>query len=221
MTKHTGSIPDQVSQLKAAMAAAIPAEAMAAFTAEQAALSAAGVPATAAAPGTRLPDVELIDAKGAPVSLHAATGGRPAVIVFYRGTWCPYCNIALKTYQDQLLPELAERDVALIAVSPQKPDGSLTAQQKNELAFPVLSDPGNVLAGALGILTAPTTEARRAQVQAGLDLTAVNADGTDILPMPTVAITDAGHVLRWIDVHPDYTTRSEPDAVLAALDAAW
>ncbi|MFD8261661.1 peroxiredoxin-like family protein [Streptomyces griseoluteus] len=218
MTPHADSIADQVSKLNTDMAGQAPAEVLAAFEAEQAELNTAGVPATAATPGTQLPDVELISAEGTPVSLHTATNGSPAVIVFYRGGWCPYCNIALKTYQDQLLPKLAERGVALLAVSPQKPDGSLTTQQKHELAFPVLSDPGNVLAGVLGILTAPNAEAREAQAKLGLDLTTENADGTHTLPMPTVAVTDADHILRWIDIHPDYTTRSEPAAILAALD---
>lgn len=218
MTTHDGSIADQVSQLKTAMAEQAPAEVLAVFEAEQAELNTAGAPATAATPATQLPDVELINAEGTPVSLHTVTNGSPAVIVFYRGAWCPYCNIALKTYQDQLLPDLAERGVALVAVSPQKPDGSLTMQQKHELAFPVLSDAGNVLAGVLGILTAPNAEAREAQAKLGLDLTTENADGTHTLPMPTVAVTDADHILRWIDIHPDYTTRSEPATILAALD---
>jgi peroxiredoxin len=50
------------------------------------------------------------------------------VIAFYRGVWCPYCNIALKTYQKQLLPKLTEQGVGLVAISPQKPDGSLSMQ---------------------------------------------------------------------------------------------
>ena len=76
------------------------------------------------------------------------------------------------------------------------------------------------MAKAVGILTAPSDEARAAQLQLGLDLTAVNADGTTGLPMPTTIIVDAERAVRWIDVHPDYTTRSEPGEILAALDAA-
>ena len=64
-----------------------------------------------------------------------------AVLVFYRGAWCPYCNIALNTYQAELVHELADRYVALVAISPQAPDGSLSMQEKNELTFAVLSDP--------------------------------------------------------------------------------
>jgi hypothetical protein len=66
-------------------------------------------------------------------------------------------------------------------------------------------------------LTQPSDEARAAQLELGLDLTAVNADGTTGVPMPTVAILDADHLLRWIDVHPDYSTRTEPAQVISAL----
>ncbi|MFZ0002605.1 MAG: hypothetical protein WAK76_24175, partial [Trebonia sp.] len=86
------------------------------------------------------------------------------------------------------------------------------------LGFTVLSDPGNGIARILGILTQPSDEARAAQLELGLDLTAVNADGTTGVPMPTVAILDANHVMRWIDVHPDYSTRTEPAQVISALD---
>jgi peroxiredoxin len=125
----------------------------------------------------------------------------------------------LNTYQTELVPELARRGVALVAVSPQAPDGSLSTQEKNELTFSVLSDPANQVAKTVGILTAPSPEVRSAQLELGLDLTAVNADGTTGLPMPTTIIVDADHAVRWIDIHPNYATRSEPNQILAALDS--
>lgn len=91
-------------------------------------------------------------------------------------------------------------------------------QEKHDLSFTVVSDPGNAIARGLGILTRPSAEAQAAQLRLGLDLTAVNADGTIALPMPTVVIADAGHLVRWIDVHPDYSTRTEPAQILSALD---
>jgi peroxiredoxin len=143
---------------------------------------------------------------------------RPAVLVLYRGAWCPFCNSALRTYQRELVPELAARDVALVAVSPQRPDGSLSMREKNELTFTVLSDPANQLATALGVLTGPSPEARGAQLELGLDLEAINADGTTALPMPTVVILDRDRTIRWIDVHANYSTRTASGDILAALD---
>jgi peroxiredoxin len=212
-------ITSRVAEMHAGMAKEPPNEMMGAFGREQAALAAAGVPAGVATPGTQLADAGLLDVHGAPTSLYKAAGDGLAVLVLYRGVWCPYCNIALSAYQQHLLPALTGRGVPLIAVSPQAPDGSLSMREKHDLAFTVLSDPGNRIARDLGILTQPSDEARAAQLQLlGLDLTAVNADGTTGVPMPAVAILDAGHVLRWIDVHPDYTTRTEPAQVIAALD---
>ena len=163
--------------------------------------------------------MELIGPDGVPTTLGEAAGGRPAVVVFYRGAWCPYCNITLSNYQTLLLPELSDRAVRLLAVSPQGPDGSLTMQWKHDLTFAVLSDPGNVLARLMGIATAPSQEVRAAQLRLGLDLTQINADATTALPWPTTAILDPGRTLRWIDVHPDYSTRPEADDIITALDA--
>lgn len=220
MTTATPSIAEQVTELNAASAARLPGEVLAVFAAQQADLAAAGVPSDVAAVGTALPDVPVVDAHGAATSLHAITAGRPTVLVFYRGGWCPYCNLTLRTYSQALLPALTAQGVGLVAISPQTPDGSLSTQEKNALPFAVLSDPGNTLAGGLGILMAARPEVTAAQRQLGLDLTAVNADGTDTLPMPTVVLLDATATVRWIDVHPDYTTRSEIADILAAVTSA-
>lgn len=168
--------------------------------------------------GGRLPEAELLDVHGNATTLLAELGGQRTVLVFYRGAWCPFCNIALNAYQAELLPALRSRGVGLVAVSPQTPDGSLSMQEKNNLTFAVLSDPGNQLAKAAGVLTGPSQEARATQLEHGLDLAQVNADGTTALPMPTVAILDPDGTVRWIDVHPDYSTRTEPVEILGALD---
>jgi peroxiredoxin len=215
----TSTIARQVSDMRANMAAQSPNEVLDAFEHEQSTLAALGEPGGVLPLGSTLPDVELIGPDGVPTSLAAAMGSRPSVVVFYRGAWCPYCNITLSNYQASLLPALSDRGVRLIAVSPQSPDGSLTMQQKHELAFAVLSDPGNAMAKALGIITSPSPEVRAAQRQLGLDLKAVNADGTASLPWPTTAILDGDRTLRWVDVHPDYSTRSEAVDIIAALDA--
>ena len=215
----TTTIAQQVSTLVETMAAQPPNEVMNPFAREQADLAATGAPEGVIEVGVTLPDADLIAPHGATTTLYEALGDQTAVLVFYRGGWCPYCSITLNTYQAELVTELARREVALIAVSPQAPDGSLSTQEKNELTFTVLSDPGNQVAKAVGILSAPSAEARAAQLELGLDLAAVNADGTTGLPMPTTIILDPGHAVRWVDVHPDYTTRSEPDQIVAALDA--
>ncbi|GAY14968.1 peroxiredoxin-like family protein [Mycobacterium sp. shizuoka-1] len=217
-TTEPATIAAQVTQLQEGMAAHLPVEIAEVFAADQKRMADEGVAPDAAQPGTPLPDPELLDAQGNPTTISALRAGRPAVVVFYRGAWCPYCNLTLKTYQDQLVPELVERGIPLIAVSPQKPDGSLSTSQTNALTFDVVSDPGNRIAAALGIVVTPSEASRAVTEQLGIDLRTANADGGYQLPMPTVLVLDDGGVIAWSDVHPDYTTRTEVAEILAAVD---
>jgi peroxiredoxin len=217
----TQTISEQATALRDQFATQAPPEVVAAFAAEQDRLDEAGQPSGVPAPGAPMPDGQLLDAHGQPTTLSQAREGRDAVVVLYRGAWCPYCNIALRTYQRELVPDLEARGIPLIAISPQKPDGSLTAQETNDLTYTVLSDPGNQIARQLGILTAPSEAARAAQAKLGLDLTEVNADGTASLPMPTVVLVDAAGAIRWIDVHPNYTTRTETPQIIEAVKTVF
>jgi peroxiredoxin len=93
-------------------------------------------------------------------------------------------------------------------------------QEKHNLSFPVLSDPGNLLATELGILApARTPEIRSSYERSGLLLEELNADGTETLPMPTVVIIDNEHKMHWIGIHPDHTTRTEVAEIIAAVNA--
>ena len=217
MTSPT-TIAEDVEVLHQGFVGQVPDQVLSTFFAEQKMLDAAGVPEAAAEAGSAMPDGDLLDAHGQVTTLTAARAGQPAVVVFYRGAWCPYCNIALRNYQANLAPELDARGIALIAVSPQKPDGSLSMAEKNDLTFTVLSDPGNQIAGALGILTAPTEDVRGSLHAIGVDLPAVNSDGTYTLPMVTVAVVDAVGVIRWIDVAPNHARPTEAAEIISALD---
>jgi peroxiredoxin len=172
------TIAEQAAAMNQAAAARPANPVMSVFADERARLAGEPAPEVPIGPGAPVPDGELLDVYGQPVTLHAALAGGPAVLVFYRGGWCPYCNIALATYQAQLLPELRQRGFGLIAVCPQKPDESLTLREKKELTFTVLSDPGNVLAARFGIVMTPSPDVIEAQLKLGLDLTQGNADGT-------------------------------------------
>jgi peroxiredoxin len=187
------------------------------FAREQADLRSAGAPAGVVTDGDTLPDAVLLTAGGDPVRLSAVLGGAPAVIVFYRGAWCPYCNITLRAYQRELLPVLNERGITLLAVSPQHPERSGATAEGAELGFDVLSDPSNALAGALGIVTEPSADARLAHTELGFEVSDSNADGTASIPFPTVLVVDAGGTVRFADVHTDYTKRTEAADIVAAL----
>jgi peroxiredoxin len=213
-------IADRVAECSPVLAARRSDRANKVLATERAWLAGRGLPAGTAKPGTVLPDAKLLDVHGVPTMLEAVAGSGTSVLVFYRGSWCPYCNIALSVYQAELLPRLEDRGVRLIAISPEKPDDSLTVQQKNELAFTVVSDPGNSLAGRLGIVMQHVEEVVQvAREDLGVDLAARNADGTLDVPMPATVILDGRRTVRWIDVHPDYSTRTEPKQVIDALDS--
>jgi peroxiredoxin len=218
MPLMSGPIAAQVDAMSHEPAASgLPDDVRAVLKTDQVRLAGTSVPDGVIAAGAPFPEVGLVSLDGSLVRLKDIVGSRASVVIFYRGTWCPYCNVALKIYQEQLLPQLDVAHVVLIAISPQLPDGSLSMREKNELSFTVLSDPGNVAARAIGIISPPSDEVRDAQAKLGIDLAKINVDDDPDLPMPTTIVLDSNQVVRFVDVHPDYTTRTEPDDIIAEV----
>ena len=211
------TIAEQANDMKAASAGRLPAEVVAAFASDQKALAARGVPPGAVAVADKLDPFALPDATGRLRTLQELTSDGPAVLVFYRGGWCPYCNIALRTYQRELLLALGAYSANLVAISPETPDASLSTQEKGELTYTVLSDAGAALAEALKITFDPSEAGLEGQRTLGLDIRTTRSDGATRLPMPTVLIVDRDHIVRFADIHPDYTGRTEVSDILAAL----
>lgn len=183
------------------------------------ALRGSGILDRAARPGDRLPALTLPGADGAPVDLGALAAAGPLVITFYRGGWCPYCNIELRAYQ-QRLGAFNALGATLVAVSPERPDDSLDTAQKNGLAFPVLSDVKGRLADALGIRFRLTPEIVALYRRFGHDLPTRNGDGEWALPMPATFVVARGGTILAAFVDPDYRRRMDPEEALAALVAA-
>jgi peroxiredoxin len=162
--------------------------------------------------GGKIEDFTLPGADGVPASLGELVAAGPAVLVFYRGQWCPYCNLTLRTYQQEVLPELGKYGATLAAISPQRPDGSVPV---DDLGFPVLSDVGSTVARGLGLSYPVSEPVRDAMESLGTDLEKVN--GTWELVHPAVVVVDRDRVIRYIDVHPDFVTRTEPEQILEAV----
>lgn len=213
------TIREQAEQLKAAAAERLPADVVEVFDRSIQNLLDQGIPAEVVAEGDTLESFTLSDATGAPVSLDQLVEAGPAVIVFYRGGWCPYCNLALRTYQHELLPQLAAFGARLVAISPQSPDQSLSTVEKAELDFTVLSDPASRVAEQIGIVFQQADEVLDAQRKLGLDLAQVNDEGSTRLPRPTVLIVDHDRMVRFADVQADYTARTEVADIVAMLAA--
>jgi len=135
------------------------------------------------------------------------------VINFYRGLWCPYCNLELKALQG-INSELKELNAKLVAVSPQTPDASLSTKEKNELEFEVLSDTNNLIAKEYGLVFSLAQELRPIYESFGIDIVGLNQEDSYELPMPaTYVINKKGEVI-YSFIDEDYTKRSEPQTIL-------
>ena len=167
--------------------------------------------------GQAAPDFTLPDATGQAVSLSALLNQGPVVLVFYRGEWCPYCNLTLRAYQ-KALPQIQQLGATLIAVSPQTPDNSLTTVEKKELTFPVLSDLGNQVAREYGIVYKLDSEFDGVLTSFGVDVAKFNGDNSRELPASSTFIIDQSGLIRLAHITPDFTKRLDPTKIIEALE---
>jgi peroxiredoxin len=168
--------------------------------------------------GAQAPRFALPSATGQVVALDDLLAAGPVVLTFYRGAWCPFCNIALRALQ-QHHSAITERGARLVAVSPQIPDESLSLTEKHELAFDVLSDIGSGTAKQYGLAFGLPDDLAAVYDKLGFDLQRVNGGHRSTLPLPATYVIDRSGVIRWAFVDTDYVNRAEPADVLAALDA--
>ena len=170
----------------------------------------------AKAVGDTAPDFELPDARGGTVTLARLLRDGPVVLVFYRGAWCPYCNLQLRAFQGSL-GAIEAAGATLVAVSPQTPDNSLSFAEKEGLGFTVLSDLHNTVARDYGLVFRQADAPTATQQRLGIDLAKVNGDDSYELPTAATFVIDTGGVIRYRSISADYRWRVGPDEVLAAL----
>jgi peroxiredoxin len=170
----------------------------------------------AIAVGEIAPDFTLPGATGELINLHNKLNEGPVVLSFYRGGWCPFCNLELQALQ-ALLPEIKALGANLIGISPETPDNSMTTAEKHQLEFDVLSDVGNKTARDYGLIFTVYEEMRPLYLKWGLDVPASNGDDSWELPVPATYVIDSNCVARAVHADKDYTKRMEPEQILAAL----
>ena len=141
----------------------------------------------------------------------------PVVVSFYRGAWCPYCNLELKALND-FLPQFKTKSAQLVAISPQLPDQTLTTAQKNELEFDVLSDVGNKVAQQFGLLFTLDKRIQELYTGFGIDFEQTYGDKTYQLPLPATYVINQNGIITYAFLNEDYTLRAEPSDVMAVLD---
>lgn len=166
--------------------------------------------------GDAAPDFTLPSAAGRSLRLQDQLARGPVILTFYRGGWCPYCNLQLRAYQHELT-RIRELNASLLAISPQIPDASLDTTQKNTLEFDVLSDVGSHVARAYGLAFQMPDELQRIYQSRKINLPQFNGSDDWTLPIPaTFVVNREGKiVLRHVDV--DYRTRLDPEEVIVAL----
>jgi peroxiredoxin len=180
-------------------------------------LIASGAAERALKAGDRAPEFTLKDADGRDMSSRELLAKGPLVVTFYRGIWCPYCNLDLQALQ-AALPAVTEHGAQLVAISPQTQSNSRKSQRDNKVTFPILSDPGNEVAARFGLRFAlPDYLVELYRDTFKNDLTRINGDPSWTLPMPARYVLGTDGVIAYAEVNPDYTQRPDPEELLPVL----
>lgn len=209
----SSTLQEQIERFKQQSAAKANPEVRTLRQAETQKLIQSGIAEQSLHKGDHVPDFTLPDADGKPIILSSLLHKGPVVITFYRGEWCPYCNLTLRAYQ-AVLPQMTALGATLIAISPQLPDFSQVMITKADLTFPVLSDVGNQVARQYRLVfTLPET--LRPYTVA---LPKFNGDESWELPMPGTFVIGQDGIIQLAFVHADYTRRLEPTAILDTLN---
>ncbi|POR50797.1 peroxiredoxin-like family protein [Bosea psychrotolerans] len=169
--------------------------------------------------GDKAPVFTLNDSDGKAVSSAELLARGPLVLSFYRGVWCPYCNMELQALQSAL-PAFEKLGARLVAISPQTAANSRKSVRQNELTFPILSDPHNDVAAAFGLRFSLPDYLVALYKELKNDLPSFNGDPSWTLPMPARFVIGRDGILLYAEVNPDYTLRPEPDDMLPALRRA-
>ena len=166
--------------------------------------------------GDKAPNFTLNNALNQPVSLYNTLENGPVVLTWYRGGWCPYCNITLHHLQEHL-PEFKKAGATLLALTPELPDNSLNTSEKNNLEFTVLSDIGNTVGKTYGVVFELTKEVASIY-QEGFGLNQKNGDNSNELPLAATYVIDKKGVIQYAFLDADYKERAESKEIVSALN---
>ena len=174
-----------------------------------------GVVGNALNVGDKAPNFTLNNALNQSVSLYNELENGPVILTWYRGGWCPYCNITLHYLQEKL-PEFKKAGATLIALTPELPDNSLSTSEKNHLEFSVLSDVGNTIGKEYGVVYQLTDDVASIY-EAGFGLHEKNGDDSNQLPLAATYVIDTKGIIQYAFLDADYKKRAEATEILAAL----
>lgn len=167
--------------------------------------------------GDQAPDFKLVNAAGEPVWLSEYLKKGPVILTWYRGGWCPYCNLTLRALQEEL-PAFKALGAHLIALTPELPDQSLSTAEKHGLEFEVLSDIDSRVAKEYGLVYTLTDEVAKLY-DGKFDLKTYNGNNSHELPLAATYIIDPDGSIVYAFLDADYRNRAEPADIRAALQA--
>lgn len=211
------TLQQRLDTLKAELASKVSADASAIMHDATTALKASGLVEKAIKVGQGAPSFVLPDADGVTFASEDCLARGPLVISFYRGLWCPYCNIELQALQETLSAFRA-RGAELVVISPQTAVNSRRSARTANLQFPILVDKGNVVAAEFGLRFRLPDNLIELYKRLGNNLALVNGDDSWTLPIPARFIVDRVGTVRYAEINPDYSVRPEPKDLLAVLD---
>ena len=212
------SLQQQLDEFKVGFVANTPPDAQEKMEAAKQALADSGMLSGVPKEGDTLPEFTLPNQLNSPLSLSQLRANGPVLIVFYRGGWCPYCNLELRAYQ-AALDRINAAGAMLVAITPELADESLNTIEKNSLGFQVLTDDNASYARQLGLVHTLPEELRPIYDGFGIDLQKHNGKGQFDLPLPATYIVDTDGIIVKAFVDVDYTQRMEPEQAIVALEA--
>lgn len=166
--------------------------------------------------GARAPSFSLPDAKGKVANSADLLRRGPLAVTFYRGVWCPYCNLDLQALEEAA-DDIRALGASLVAISPQTAPNRRKSERENALSFPILSDRGNALAHAFGLRYRLPDDLIALYKSFGNDLAIGNGEPSWTLPMPARYVIDRDGVIAYGEVNPDYTKRPDPSELMPVL----
>lgn len=170
--------------------------------------------------GATAPAVTVKTSDGKSFDLGAALAEKPTVLVFYRGGWCPYCNLQLSELA-RFEPKFLALGFQIIAISTDVPAGLAPTAEKDKIAYRLLSDRAMVAASAYQVAYRVDGETRKAYDGYKIDLAPIPGEPeARWLPVPTVFVIGRDRTIRFVSSNPDFKIRLPTADLLTAAEAA-
>ncbi|MXS70157.1 redoxin domain-containing protein [Flavobacteriaceae bacterium W22] len=206
----------QIEQFNNELATQVPKEVLEAFGKSIEDLQTKNIEEKSLKLGTTMPEFSLPNARNEIVHSKEILKNGKMIVAFYRGSWCPYCNLELKALQDNL-SKINDKKASLVAISPQSPDNSLTIIEKHKLTFEVLTDKDNTFAKQLGIVFELQDFVLPYYNTLGIDITHFNKNNDNTLPIPAVFVVNQDGKIMYKFADANYMNRIDIDELLNTL----